>query len=150
MHLTRYSDYALRTMIYLGINPDRTCTIPEISSRYDISQNHLMKIVHHLGKEGMIETVRGRGGGMRLACDPNTTTVGDIIRITEDDLNIVECFDAATNQCQISSACVLQSALSRALGAFMATLDDFTLAQIIAPERELAALLGLERENRRA
>ncbi len=143
MHLTRYTDYALRTLIYLGINEGRTCTIAEIAERYRISNNHLMKIVHQLGKEGLIDTVRGRGGGLRLGRSPALMTVGEIVRITEDDLNIVECFDPARNQCQITSACVMSSAIGEALAAFMQVLDGVTLADVIKPEKELAKLLGL-------
>ena len=102
-----------------------------------------MKIVHQLGKEGLIDTVRGRGGGLRLGRPPALMTVGEIVRITEDDLNIVECFDPARNQCQITSACVLSSAIGGALAAFMQVLDGVTLADLIKPEKELAKLLGL-------
>ncbi len=144
MHITRYTDYALRVLIYLGINEDRTCTILEISERYKISKNHLMKIVHQLGQEGFIETVRGRGGGMRLGRAPEDMTVGEVVRVTEEDFNIVECFDPARNQCQITSACVLSSALGRALNAFLGVLDGVTIADIIKPEKELAMLLGLQ------
>ncbi|MDE0943583.1 MAG: Rrf2 family transcriptional regulator, partial [Alphaproteobacteria bacterium] len=80
MHLTRYTDYALRTLIYLGINESRTCTIAEIAQRYRISNNHLMKIVHQLGKEDLIHTVRGRGGGLRLGRPPALMTVGEVVR----------------------------------------------------------------------
>jgi len=144
MHLTRYTDYAIRTLIFLGINEGRTCTIPEIADRYQISKNHLMKIVHQLGKEGIIDTVRGRGGGLRLKRAPKDLTVGEIVRLTEEDLNIVECFDPSRNQCQITSACVLSSAVDRALSAFMAVLDEVSLADVIKPEKELAKLLGLD------
>ena len=145
MPLTRYTDYALRTLIYLGINKGRSCTIPEIAERYQISKNHLMKIVHQLGREGLIDTVRGRGGGLKLARPPQTVSVGEVVRLTEEDLNVVECFDGTTNQCQISSACVLSSAIDNALAAFLDVLDGVTLADIIKPERELAKLLGLKR-----
>ncbi|MBT4490483.1 MAG: Rrf2 family transcriptional regulator [Rhodospirillaceae bacterium] len=145
MHLTRYTDYALRTLIYLGINEDRTCTIPEIAKRYNISRNHLMKIVHQLGTAGILETVRGRGGGIRLGQLPADLTVGSVVRITEENLNIVECFDPTRNQCQISASCVLASSLYQALGAFMEVLDKVTLADLIKPEKKLALLLGLDR-----
>ena len=144
MHLTRYTDYALRVLIYLGINEGRTCTIPEIAGRYKISKNHLMKIVHQLGKAGLIDTVRGRGGGLRLGRLPTSMTVGEVVRLTEEDLHIVECFDSTRNQCQITSACILSGAVDRALSAFMDVLDEVTLADIIKPEKELARLLGLE------
>jgi len=147
MHLSRYTDYALRTLIYLGINEGRTCTIPEIATRYKISRNHLMKIVHQLGREGVIETVRGRGGGLRLAPASKNMSVGEIVRITEEDLNLVECFDPTRNQCQITSACVLSSAVNTALAAFMKVLDGVSLADIIKPEKELAKLLGLGPES---
>ncbi len=144
MQLTRYTDYALRTLIYLGVNDGRNCTIPEIADRYHISRNHLMKIVHQLGKAGLIDTVRGRGGGMTLGRAPEELTVGEVVRLTEDNLNIAECFDPLTNQCQITAACVLSSALARSLAAFLAELDKVTLAEIIKPEKALATLLGLD------
>jgi len=143
MRLTHHTDYALRTMIYVGINQGRLSTIPEIAKHYGISRNHLMKIVHELGKAGFLETVRGRGGGIRLGCNPTKVTVGEIVRITEIDLNIVECFDSTRNQCQITSACVLNSSIDDALTAFLAVLDEVSLADIIKPEKELMALLGL-------
>ena len=143
MRLTKYTDYALRTLIYIGVNQDRTCTIPEIAQSYDISRNHLMKIVHQMGKAGFIETVRGRGGGIRLGRAPALITVGEIVRVTEEDLNVVECFDPAKNQCQISTACVLSSSIGNALAAFLEVLDKVTLDDVIRPEKELAILLGL-------
>jgi Rrf2 family transcriptional regulator, nitric oxide-sensitive transcriptional repressor len=145
MHLTRYTDYEFRTLMYIGINNNRNCTISEIAERYSISRNHLMKIVHQLGKEGMLKTIRGRDGGLRLGRDPGEVTVGEIVRVTEENFTLVECFDAAKNQCQITSACVLSSTVRDALAAFIEVLDSITLAEIIEPERgELVKLIGME------
>ena len=145
MHLTRFTDYALRILIYLGINNDRTCTILEIADRYKISKNHLVKIVHQLGKEGIITTTRGRDGGLKLANEPSDITIGEIVRNTEENFNLVECFDLSKNQCQLTSACVLSDVIHNALKAFLKVLDEITLADIIEPEKkELMNLLRIK------
>ena len=92
MHITRYTDFSLRVLIYLAVQGDRLSTIKEIAESYDISKNHLMKIVHQLNRKGYIETVRGKNGGMRLQMAPRDINIGILVRETEEDLNIVECF----------------------------------------------------------
>lgn len=142
MRLTRQTDYALRTLIYLSLHPDRLCTISEIAQTYDISRNHLMKVVQRLGSLGFAETLQGRGGGLRLARESEKINVGDVVRALEDDLALVECFDAETNQCVITGGCGLPRALNRALGAFFDVLNEYTLADIARSQRRLRQLLA--------
>jgi Rrf2 family transcriptional regulator, nitric oxide-sensitive transcriptional repressor len=143
MRLTRYTDYALRTLIYLGLSEPRQGSIAEISRAYGISENHLTKVVHHLGRLGLVKTSRGRGGGLRLALPPEQIIVGQVVRQTEDDLALVECF--ANDACAITSACRLRGVLGEALAAFLTVLDRYTLADLLSPGegRDTARLLGL-------
>ncbi len=130
MHVTRYTDYSLRVLIYLAMQDDRLSTIQEIADSYDISRNHLMKIVHQLNKNGYIETVRGKKGGMRLHMAPSDINIGVLVRETEQDLNIVECFPA-NDACKISPVCGLKGMFGEALDAFMKSLDQYTLEDVI-------------------
>jgi len=142
MRLTRYSDYALRVLMYMGVRGERLVTIDEIAGAYDISRNHLMKVVYHLGRQGYIHTVRGRKGGMALARQPAEINLGVLVRETENDLALVECF-GPDNRCCLTPACVLRQALDEALKAFMAVLDRYTLADLITPRQELRQLLAV-------
>ena len=139
MKLTDYTDYTLRTLIYLGLNPDRMVTIQEIADAYGISRNHLMKIAHQLGMQGLVETVRGRTGGLRLKADAGTIRIGDVVRRTEGGCPLVECFIPSANQCVITPDCKLKSVLKRALRDFFAVLDGTTLADLLHNERQLMA-----------
>ena len=130
MHITRYTDYSLRVLIYLAAQGDRLATIQEIADSYDISKNHLMKVVHQLNKKGYIETIRGKKGGMRLHMAPGDINVGILVRETEQDLSIVECF-SAKNTCKITPVCGLKSMYGEALQAFLDVLDKYTLADVI-------------------
>ncbi|WP_132251781.1 Rrf2 family transcriptional regulator [Methylobacterium segetis] len=143
MRLTRYTDYALRTLIYVGLHEPRQSSIAEIARAYGISENHLTKVVHQLGRLGLIRTIRGRGGGLRLARPPAEIVVGAVVRQTEDDLALVECF--AGGACTITAPCRLRRALGEALAAFLAVLDRYTLADLLAGTDgiEIATLLGL-------
>lgn len=144
MRLTHFTDYSLRVLIYLGLNQDRLVTIEEIAGAYDISRNHLMKIVHHQAQNGVIETVRGKGGGMRLGRLPADIGIGDIVRDTEQDMALVACFDQAHDgECKIESACFLRHALREAQDAFYRTLDNYTLADLLRPKARLSALFGM-------
>ncbi|HEX8739834.1 MAG TPA: Rrf2 family transcriptional regulator [Casimicrobiaceae bacterium] len=147
MRLTTFSDYSLRALMYLGVHDDRLATIGELANAYGVSENHLVKVVHHLAQHGYIETIRGRGGGMRLARPPSEINVGEVVRGTEESLTLVECFDGSTSRCRIEPACRLKGMLGRALDAFFATLDRYTLADLIAPGPRLAALLVLPRRD---
>lgn len=150
MRLTVFSDYTLRVLIYLGMRNDRLCTIAEIADAYAISRNHLMKVVHHLGLRGDIETVRGKGGGIRLARDPAAINVGAIVRATEQDAPLVECFDIGTSSCRIEAACLLKGVFGKAAQAFYAVLDQYTLADLLKTEQRMADLLEAEKAPRTA
>jgi Rrf2 family nitric oxide-sensitive transcriptional repressor len=140
MRLSTFSDYNLRVLMYLAIQPDRLTTIAEIAAAHEISENHLMKVVHQLGRSGYIETVRGKGGGMRLAKSPQEIVLGEVVRQTEGDFAIVECF-ADNSTCRILPACRLKSVLGEALSAMFIVLDDYTLADLVKkPEEHLQAM----------
>jgi len=144
MRLTRHTDYALRVLMYLARKGDGLSTIKEIAGRYGISENHLMKVVHQLGRNGYITTIRGRQGGMRLAAAPDQINIGAVVRSCEDDLRIVECFDSKSNSCSISGACGLAGMIDSALAAFMAVLDGKTLADVIGRSHGLGQALELQ------
>jgi len=144
VQLTRYSDYSLRVLIYLASDPDQLVTIEDIARSYDISKAHLMKVVHQLGLRGYLETVRGRRGGLRLARRPEEIRVGDVIRSTEENMALVECFDPASSQCVIEPLCGLRPVVQEALTAFLTVLDRYTLADLVARRRKpLARLLEI-------
>ncbi|MCW5749871.1 MAG: Rrf2 family transcriptional regulator [Alphaproteobacteria bacterium] len=143
MRLTRYTDYALRTLMFLALKGDELSTIQEVAGRYRISQNHLMKVVHELGVAGLVETVRGKGGGMRLARSPELIRLGDVVRTTEPDLDLVECF-GSEGSCPLIPHSVLKTAVRRSLEAFLDQMNEYALADLGAPGRQLAALLMLE------
>jgi len=143
MRLTTFSDYTLRVLMYLGVHDDEIATIGEIAQAYGISANHLMKVVHYLAQGGYIETARGKGGGMRLGLAPDKINIGELVRGTEDNRKLVECFDRNTSNCRIEAACVLRGVLGKALDAFFRSLDNYTLADLIAPKSRLAKSLAL-------
>ena len=140
MQLTRFTDYALRALIYLGAHRERLSTISEIAAFYDISEAHLMKIVNRLATAGYIETLRGKGGGMRLSREPHLINLGDVVRDTEDNMNIVECFDPTRQSCPLLPACTLKSVLTEARRNFIATLDRYTLKDVLS--RQTAAVVA--------
>lgn len=142
MRLDKQTDYSLRVLMFLATNRDRLSTIAEIAERYDISQAHLMKVVHLLGKAGLVETVRGRSGGMRLVGDGTAIRVGDVVRQMESDLAVVECLRASGGNCLITSCCRLKNVLSEAMAAYLAVLDRFTIAELVKDNDALALLLG--------
>jgi len=133
MRLAEYTDYTLRVLMYCAANPDRLVTIAEMAEIHDVSKNHLMKIVNDLGRQGLLETTRGRGGGVRLLMTPAQIRVGDVVRAAETDFRLVECFDNETNTCALSPACRLKKLLNGALQAYFRELDGATLADILSP-----------------
>jgi Rrf2 family nitric oxide-sensitive transcriptional repressor len=139
MRLTMFSDYALRVMLVLATRTDTLVTISDIASAFEISDAHLTKVAHVLGKSGWVDTVRGRNGGMRLAADPRRLRLGDVVRRLEADFALVECF-AADNRCELTGGCGLESALELALEAFFAELDRYTLADLVNTSPKLNAL----------
>ncbi len=143
MRLTLHSDFALRVLIQVGLNAERLTTIDEIAESFDVSRNHLMKVVNDLGQKGYLETVRGRRGGMRLKRAPRDINIGRVVRDMEDNLCVVGCLESR-GYCRIERACVLRGMLHDATEAFLAVLDAHTLADLIKPQRTLASLLQLE------
>jgi Rrf2 family nitric oxide-sensitive transcriptional repressor len=134
MQLTRFTDYALRVLIYLGAHPDRLSTISEVAASYQVSTNHLMKVVNHLATAGYVGTVRGKGGGMRLARPPHLINVGEVVRDCEDNMDIVECFNQARRTCPLLPSCTLKSVLSEAKKNFLATLDGYSLQDMLSDQ----------------
>lgn len=130
MRLTTMTDYAMRLLMYVGRHPDRLCTIAEIAQSYGISEPHLMKITHRLAQRGWIETIRGKNGGMRLARPPHEINLGAVVRDTENDLALVECF-VADNACTLRGRCGLTAIIDGALQQFMQHLDRYSLADIM-------------------
>ncbi len=143
MRLTVYTDYALRVLMYVALHPKRRPTISEIATAYNISRNHVMKVVYELGVAGYIETVRGQHGGIQLAKAPREIGIGEVIRRTEPEVTVVPCLEANNNTyCAISPACKLKRALQQATSAFFAVMDGYTLADLTDNRKLLAELLG--------
>ena len=143
MRLTQFSDYSLRMLLYLGVNSDRLVSAAEIARAYGISYNHLVKVAGLLGGLGLVDGVRGRGGGLKLVADPAAVRIGWLVRQTEPDMHLVECFDRATDTCPITQACMLKGALLEARTSFLATLDRYTLADFLESEERKGALVQL-------
>lgn len=143
MRLSAFSDYSLRVLMYLGAQTDRLATIAEIAAAHDISKSHLMKVAHQLGRGGYIETVRGKGGGLRLAHEPQEIVVGEVIRQTESDFTLAECF-ADKSTCRIQGACCLPTILNEALKAMFLVLDGYTLADLLRTPGKLMPLAGCD------
>lgn len=145
MQLTQFSDYAMRTVLYLGCRPEKLVSVEEISRAYGISRHHLVRVVQSLTELGIVTSQRGRGGGMRLAKAPSEINVGWLIRQTEPHFNLVECLDLASNTCPIAPACGLMGAIQRAQQAFLAVLDEYTLDQFVKRKADLLPLLDAHR-----
>ena len=143
MQLTRYSDYALRILMYLSMKErDGAATISEIAAFYGISRNHLVKIVHRRGQLGFVTSGRGKGGGLKLARSAAQIGIGEVIRKTEAHFDIVECFDVQANRCRLTPICHLKGMLAAAQAQFLRELDAYTLADAIAGrDRGFASLL---------
>jgi Rrf2 family nitric oxide-sensitive transcriptional repressor len=141
VHLTQFSDYSLRLALYLACHPERIVSVDEVSRAFGISRHHLVKVVQTMTDLGVVDAQRGRRGGMRLAMRPSEINLGWLIRQTEPHLNLVECFDPATNTCPIAPACGLKGALHRAQQSFLSVLDEYTLDDFQTQRRELVRLL---------
>lgn len=129
MRLTQFTDYALRILIFAASHSDRLITIEQTAQAYGISRNHLMKVANHLTREGYLKAVRGRSGGLMLARPPQEIGLGVVIRSTEPDFAIVECFGQETS-CRLTPSCRLKGIVGRALSAFLAEMDQYTLADL--------------------
>jgi len=146
MKLTSYTNYALRSMQMATIRAPALVRVDDVVNAHRLSRPHVVKIVNELGREGFIETVRGRHGGFRLAHAPEEIRVGDVVRFTEGDLDLVECFNPEKNTCPLIGACKLSAEIQRATRAFMAVLDELTIADISANRDELLTRLGITAE----
>jgi len=140
MHLTTFSDYTMRVMMYLGIQHGQLVKISDIAQAYKISENHLMKVVHHLAQRGYIETVRGKGGGLRLVLEPSAVNIGEMIRISEGDTPLLPCL-GPNGTCSIQSSCKLMGILREAQVALYAVLDKYTLVDLLQQEESLSRIL---------
>jgi Rrf2 family transcriptional regulator, nitric oxide-sensitive transcriptional repressor len=140
MRLTMQTDYALRMLIQLGVHNDRLVTVSETARAYQVSKNHMMKVAHRLCLEGFVKTVRGNGGGLRLAKRPSEIKIGDVVRRIENDFSLVGCFEPRCEDCRISSACLLRSALRNALRAFHEVLSEYTLQDLLVTRPRLEEL----------
>ncbi|MGF2615045.1 Rrf2 family transcriptional regulator [Rossellomorea vietnamensis] len=144
MKLTLYTDYSLRVLIYLATKGDGgLANIKEIADSYQISKNHLMKVTHELGKMGIIETIRGRNGGIKLAKTPMEINIGALVRQTEEDFHLVECFSPENNTCIITPVCGLKHVLAKALNAYLDVLDQYTLQDLVQRPAEYRLLFSL-------
>lgn len=146
MRLTVLSDYSLRVLMYLAVDPERRATIQEIAKAYGISENHLMKVVHGLALHGFVTTVRGRGGGLKLSRPAAEITVGAVLRVVEEDYTLVECL-GESDTCQITGVCRLKRVLQLALRAYFEVLDQWTLADLVVRPKALADLLAIAPAN---
>lgn len=140
MRLTRFTDNALRCLIFLGLEPDATPTLSEIASHMRMSEDHLTKVVQRLAQRGYVQTLRGRNGGVRLLAAPGDVRIGQVVRDCEEDLSIVPCF-ADTASCPISPACALAKACDEAVAAFLGALDRYTLSDLLSNRGVLVRLV---------
>lgn len=131
MRLSTFSDYSLRVLMYLGMEPERRATIAEIARAYDISEAHLMKVIHTLGRAGFVETVRGKGGGVRLGRPLDQIGLGEVIRHTENDTGLAGCF-SEEKSCRLKGICRLTGILDEAMSGLYLVLDSYTLADLVA------------------
>lgn len=144
MRITRYTDYSLRVLMYVALKGEELSTIREIAESYGISKNHLMKVVQELNNKGYLTAIRGKNGGLRLAGSPESINIGHLVRDTEQDFALVECFDSG-NGCVITPACQLKMVLAEALSAFFKVLDQYTLADLLPGKNapEMVRLLNM-------
>ncbi|MEP6721217.1 MAG: Rrf2 family transcriptional regulator [Variovorax sp.] len=144
MKLTAFTDYSLRVLIYLAAQPERRATIAGIASSFGVSEHHLTKVVHFLGKHGWLANVRGKGGGLSLAKAPDAINVGDVVRQTEGNA-IVECFAQGGGECRIAGLCRLRGVLDEALAAFHSILHRYTLADLVHNQEALSAIFLVDK-----
>ena len=145
MKLTTYTDYSLRVLIYLAVQPEQRATIAQIAAAFTVSENHLVKVVHFLGKQGWLNNVRGKGGGMQLGRAAQDIVVGDVVRSTEGTGLMAECFGEQGGDCSIAPQCRLRDVLEEAVSGLYAVLDHYTLADLVHNRQQLANVLFFER-----
>ncbi len=141
MRLTSFTDYSLRVLLYLAVRPKERATISEIATAFHISENHLMKVVHFLGKAAVLASVRGKGGGLMLGRPPESINIGDVVRLTESQTMPAECFNHQLNHCVVTPVCQLQGVFAEAVRAFYGVLDRHTLADVASNPEQLANIL---------
>lgn len=146
MRLTLYSDLSLRLLMYLAVKEKTTASVREVSEAYRISRGHLIKIVQELTGSGFVETVRGRTGGVRLRRPADEIVVGDVLRATERDFRLAECFSSRTSKCVIAPVCRLRVVLHSAMLAFLDVVDEVTVADLVARPSRLGVIFGIEPE----
>jgi Rrf2 family transcriptional regulator, nitric oxide-sensitive transcriptional repressor len=146
MRLTTFTDYSLRVLLYVATAPAGRANIAEIARKYGVSEHHIVKVVHLLGKEGLLLNTRGRGGGLRLARLPVEINVGSVVRITEEPSELVECF-SPKGRCVIAPSCRLAGLFQEAHEAFYEVLDSFTLADLIARPRNMIQILHYQEQH---
>lgn len=139
MHLTKFTDNSLRVLIYVALHPERKVNISEIAEKCDVPRNHLVKVIHSMSTKGLLETTRGKGGGVRLSKPADEITVGEVVRQMEGNLNIIECFEP---KCPIVPRCKLRGVLDEARDSFMSTLEKFTISDLIVNKSQLKHLMG--------
>jgi Rrf2 family transcriptional regulator, nitric oxide-sensitive transcriptional repressor len=149
MKLTTFTDYSLRVLIYLAAQPKQRATIATIAASFDVSENHLTKVVHFLGKSGWLANVRGKGGGLELAMPPEMICIGEVVRQTEGDSVPAECFGEG-GECAIAGICRLSGVLAEAVRAFYGALDRYTLADLVHNRQALARVMFVDPTTRPA
>lgn len=132
MRLSEYTDYTLRVLMYCARHRQRLVTIGELAEQHGLSKGHLMKVVNDLARQGLVETTRGRGGGLRLSQEPANIRIGDVVRASETDFRLVECFDPRTDACTLTPNCRLKHLFDAALRGYFQALDGATLADLTA------------------
>lgn len=140
MRLTTFTDYALRVLLHVATAPDGRTTVAEVARAYAVSEHHLVKVVHRLGQAGLLSNSRGNGGGLRLARRPETITVGEVVRRTEGDTLLADCFGEG-GRCALVGTCRLVEVLREADAAFYHTLDRYTLRDLLGEPRRIASIL---------
>ncbi len=148
MHLTLHTDYALRVLLYAGLKKGALATIPEIAAHFGLPKGHAMKVVHRLARKGYLQTLRGKNGGTRLARKPGDIVVGAVVRDMEAELGVVGCMQNEPGFCPIEDCCGLRQALREATDAFLATLDRYTVADLLQPRGSLIRLLQIDEAAR--
>lgn len=148
MRLTLHSNHAMRLLMYCALHPGQVVRTVDVARANRISEHHLTKIAQSLASFGIVETIRGRSGGITLAKRPEDINVGHVVRITEDNLELVECFNLEANTCPLAAACRFNRILNQALSAFLSVLDGYTLADLVVPASQLRTLLGMDAPER--
>jgi len=139
MHLTKHTDISLRVLMHLAMHPGKMTTVTAIAEAYNVSRNHLVKVVHKLGQNGYLHSVQGRGGGISLAYEPESICVGEVVRLMEQTTELVDCQDVG---CPLMNKCILKKALDRATIAFMSVLDEHSVADLVDNKAQLLRLIG--------